>query len=114
MPATISLMALCAVSSAWTMSSSDTSFAPASTMTMPSLVPATVRSSVLLRRSSNVGLTMKRPSTRPIRTPASVRVNGMPESASAVEAPVIASTSESFCVSADMTSAMICVSCRHP
>ena len=32
------------------------------------------------------------------------------ESASAADAPVIASTSESFSVSADITSAMICVS----
>ena len=38
----------------------------------------------------------------------------MLESASAADAPVIESTSESFSESAEMTSAMICVSLRHP
>ena len=50
------------------------------------------------------------PSTRPTRTPAMVFSNGISESASAAEAPVMASTSESFSVSADSTIAMICVS----
>ena len=49
-----------------------------------------------------------------MRTPAIVRVKGMLESASAAEAPVIASTSLSWSVSAEMTNAMICVSCRQP
>ena len=38
----------------------------------------------------------------------------MPDSASAADAPVMASTSESFSESADSTSAMTCVSWRHP
>ena len=38
----------------------------------------------------------------------------MLERASAADAPVIASTSESFSVSAEMTSAITCVSFRHP
>ena len=63
---------------------------------MPSLVPATTRSSVLRFRCSKVGLTMKSPSTKPTRTPASVRLCGMLDNASAAEAPVIASTSESL------------------
>ena len=72
-PVTISLMALCAVSSAVTMSGSVTSLAPASTMTMPSLVPATMRSSWLFFRSLKVGLMMKRRrQSRPTRTPAIV------------------------------------------
>ena len=50
------------------------------------------------------------PSTRPMRTAAIVFSNGMSESASATEAPVIASTSVSFSWSEDSTSAMICVS----
>jgi hypothetical protein len=50
------------------------------------------------------------PSSMPTRTPAIVFWNGTSERASAAEAPVIASTSESFSVSADSTSAMICVS----
>ena len=50
------------------------------------------------------------PSTRPTRTPAIVFWNGISDSASAADAPVIASTSVSFSGSADRTSAMICVS----
>ena len=50
------------------------------------------------------------PLTMPTRTPAIVFSNGISESASAAEAPVIASTSASFSVSADSSSAMICVS----
>ena len=51
-----------------TASSSVTSLAPASTITMPSLVPATTRSSWLCLRCGKVGLTMNWPSTRPTRT----------------------------------------------
>ncbi len=50
----------------------------------------------------------------PTRTPAIVFSNGISDSASAAEAPVIASTSESLSWSADMSSAMICVSYRQP
>ena len=50
------------------------------------------------------------PSTRPTRTPAIVFSNGIDESASAADAPVIASTSESFSASAEISSATICVS----
>ena len=114
MPATISLIAACAVSSAVTMSGSVTSFAPASTITMPSLVPATIRSSWLAFRCSNVGLMMNVPSIRPTRTPAIVFSTGIVESASAADAPVMASTSVSFSPSAESTSAMICVSWRQP
>ena len=41
-------------------------------------------------------------------------MNGIADSASAADAPVIASTSESFSESAEITSAMICVSWRQP
>ncbi len=47
---------------------------------------------------------------RPTRTPAIDFVNGIDDSASAAEAPVIASTSESFSASAEISSATICVS----
>ena len=50
----------------------------------------------------------------PTRTPAMVFSNGISEMASAAEAPVIARTSASFSVSADIRSAMICVSKRQP
>ena len=65
---------------------------------------------MLCLRSSYVGLMTYSPLTMPTRTPAIVFSNGISESASAAEAPVIASTSASFSVSADMSSAMICVS----
>ena len=54
------------------------------------------------------------PSISPTRTPAIVAWNGISENASAADAPVIASTSESFSESADSTSATTCVSCRQP
>ncbi len=50
----------------------------------------------------------------PTRTPAMVFSNGIDESASAADAPVIASTSESFSVSAEISSATICVSKYQP
>ena len=43
-----------------------------------------------------------------------LRLNGTLEIASAAEAPVMASTSLSFSVSAEITNAMICVSWRQP
>jgi hypothetical protein len=110
MPATICLMAACAASSAPTTCGSVASFAPASTITMPSLVPATTRSMVLCLRSSKVGLITYEPLIMPTRTPPIVFSNGMSEMASAAEAPVIARTSASLSVSADMSRAMICVS----
>ena len=74
--ATICLIAACAASSASTTCSSVTSFAPASTITRPSLLPATTRSSLLCLRCSKVGLMTYWPSTRPTRTPAIVFSNG--------------------------------------
>ena len=50
----------------------------------------------------------------PTRTPAIVFSNGSDEIDSAAEAPVIARTSESFSVSAEMSSATICVSKNQP
>ena len=89
---------------------SGTSLAPASTITMPSLVPATTRSSVLSLRCAKVGLITNCPPTMPTRTPAMVFWNGMLDMASAAEAPVMASTSESLSVSAESSSAITCVS----
>ena len=57
---------------------------------------------------------MYSPSTRPTRTLAIVFWNGISEIASAADAPVSASTSVSFSVSADSTSAITCVSWRQP
>ena len=74
------------------------------------MLPTTMMSSLLSLRCRNVGLTTYCPSTRPTRTPAIVFSKGIPDSARAAEAPVIASTSVSFSVSAESTKAMICVS----
>ncbi len=54
-----------------------------------------VRSRRLSLRSGKVGLTMNLPSMRPTRTPAMVFSSGISDSASAADAPVSASTSES-------------------
>ncbi len=107
-------MALCPASSAPIISSSVTIFAPASTIMMASALPATMRSSRLVFRCSCVGLMMYWPSIRPTLTLPSVFWKGMLDKASAAEAPVTASTSVSLSLSADSTSAMICVSRRHP
>ena len=108
--ATICLIALCAASSAPTISSSVASFAPASTIMIASALPATIRSILLFLRSGNVGLMRYSPSMKPTRTPAMVFSNGIEESARAADAPVIASTSESLSESAEINSATICVS----
>ena len=50
------------------------------------------------------------PSMRPTRTAAMVFSIGMLDTAIAADAPVIASTSASFSVSADSTNAISCVS----
>ncbi len=68
----------------------------------------------LCLRCGYVGLMMYSPSMRPTRTPAIVFSSGISESAKAAEAPVIASTSPSFSVSAETTKAMICVSKCQP
>ena len=62
----------------------------------------------------SVGLMTYSPSTRPTRTLPSVFWNGISENASAADAPVTASTSVSLSLSAESTSAMICVSKRQP
>src|SRR5579863_9619764 len=57
---------------------------------------------------------MNSPFTRPTRTAPSVAPNGMSERASAATAALMPITSGSFSLSAENTSAMICVSFRNP
>ena len=96
-------------------SSSETSEAPASTMTTASSEPATTRSSRLVSSCWNVGFRRYSPSAeRPTRTAAIGTGNGMSEMARANDAPVMARTSESFAWSADRTRPMTCVSHAHP
>ena len=63
---------------------------PASTMVIASGVPQTMRSSVDSFRSGSVGLTARLPSIRPIRTAPTGPRNGIGESMSAAEEPLIA------------------------
>ncbi len=79
-----------------------------------SSVPQTIRSMSDLSRSAFVGFNTKRPSRRPTRTAPTGEGNGTTEHVSAVDAPLIASTSGSFCPSADRTNTMIWVSCVKP
>src|SRR4051794_3429484 len=82
------------MSSASSISASETSFAPASTMRIASSVPATTRSrSVLSTRSASLGLTTKLPSTLPMRTAPTGAASGTGEIISAADAPFIARTS---------------------
>ena len=66
------------------------SFAPASTISSASSVPATTRSSWDSGMSASAGLTTNLPSSLPILTAPICVGNGMSESASAAEAPFIA------------------------
>ena len=79
-------------------------------MTSASRLPATTRSSRPRRRWSYVGLISSLPSSSPTLTAAMFVCSGISEIASAAEAPVKASTSESLSVSAEMTKATTCVS----
>ena len=79
-----------ASSSASIRSSSETSWAPASTIVIASGVPQTIRSSVDSFRSGSVGLTASLPSMRPMRTAPTGPRNGIGESMSAADEPLMA------------------------
>jgi hypothetical protein len=79
-----------ASSSAEIRSSSAISSAPASTIVIASGVPQTIRSSVDSFRSGRVGLTTRRPSMRPTRTAPTGPRNGIGESISAADEPLMA------------------------
>ncbi len=79
-------------------------------MMMFSAVPATTTSMSLSSSWAAVGLTTRRPSMRPTRTPASGSGKGMSDRVMAIEAPHRASTSASFSWSEETTVAMIWVS----
>src|SRR5579885_806996 len=76
-----------AVNSASRTTSSGSIFAPPSTITIASRVPATTRSMSLSPSCAVVGLMTKRPPTRPTRTAATGPPQGMSERVSAAEAP---------------------------
>ncbi len=109
--ATMRLMAAWPSWRACSISSSLTSWAPHSTITSASAVPAISRFSRLrVRKSVEDGLTTNWPSQRPTRTAPIALSKGMSEMYSAVEAPMIESVSESFSRSADRSRPMTCVS----
>ncbi len=83
--------------------SSGTSLAPASTMMMASLVPATIRSKSLSLLCSEVGLITKWPSTRPTCTAATGPANGISERERATDAPIKPVVSEGQSGSTDNT-----------
>ena len=106
--------ALWANMSASISTSSATSAPLPSTMTMASRLAATNRSSSDSSRWAKVGLTTNWPPIRPTRTPANGPAQGMSERCSAIDAPVMASTSVGFSRSAESTVAMTWVSKRQP
>jgi len=111
---TIFLISSCAKSMPLSMTSSDTSFAPASTIRTASAVPATVSASSEASRCSSVGLTMYSPSMKPTLTPLIGPAHGISLIASAAEEPIIAGMSGELFVSTDMTVATTDTSCRMP
>ena len=82
--------------SASTITASETSFAPPSTITMASREAAITTSRSHSARWASVGLAMNWPFSRPTRTPAMGPLKGTSDRWSAAEAPVSASTSVSF------------------
>ena len=81
---------------------------------MASSLPATTISMSLSAVCSMVGLTTNASSTRATRTSAMGPSNGAPASISAADAPTPASTSALYSSSAEITYAIICVSCKKP
>ena len=92
------------------MTSSGNSEASPSTIITASRVPATTTFSVLCSNSVRVGATTNRPSTRPIRIPATGPWNGEDEIDSAADAPMIPRKSVALLWSAERTDAMTWVS----
>ena len=91
-------------------SSSDTSFDPASTMFIASVVPATVKSISDFSSSSGVGFIINSPFTLPTFTPAIGPSNGICEILVASEDPNIAANSGELSVSTDKTVLTTCTS----
>jgi len=106
-------MCWCAVEIASAMRSSGNSRAKPSIICTDALDPDTITFRSLVSSWSSVGNTTKRPSIRPRRTEAIGPKNGKGETASAADAPIMASTSGSFCRSAASTKAWIWTSSRN-
>ena len=85
----IFLISTCAVLMAVSMVSSSTSLAPASIITILSMVAATVRARSLTLRCSWVGFSTISPSTKPTCTPPMGPFHGISDTAVTREAPII-------------------------
>ena len=107
-------MPFCATLSASTISASDTSSAPPSTITIESEETLTTTSMVENSSCWNVGLRIQFPSTRPTRTAASGPFQGTGDRLSAAEAAITPSMSASFSWSADRTETKIWTSFLNP
>jgi hypothetical protein len=94
--------------------SSPTSFIPPSSITTWSPTATTTRSTSDSVLSLKVGLTMYSSPFLPILTAPRGPPKGAPARASAADAPIKASTSESFCWSEESTVATICTSLVKP
>ena len=96
------------------MSSSETSFAPLSTILMACFVPATVNSISVCSACSTVGFKTYSPFTRPTSTPAIGPSNGISEIDSAKEEPSIAAIAGEQSVSTLITMFVTWTSLRKP
>src|SRR5271167_2583371 len=119
--ATSSLMALIATCicswpniTAPSMTSSSRPLASDSTIRTPSSVPATTRSSFDCANCEVVGLRTYLPSRWPTRAAPIGPMNGMPEIASAAEAPINEAISGSTSAFTDITEATTCTSLVNP
>ena len=88
--AQISFILSCPNIIASSITSSETSFAPASTIVTASFVPATDSSISLTSSCSGVGFKMYSPSIYPTVTPATVPANGISDNPKATETPIVA------------------------
>ena len=111
---TNSFIASCPNIKASNIKSSLTSFAPASTMLIASLVPATVRSIVDSSNCFGVGLIINSPFTHPTFTPAIGPSNGISLIDVQRLEPNIAVNSGELSVSTDKTVFTICTSFLNP
>ena len=108
----IFLMASCPKANAFTISSSGTSFMPASIMLILSAVPAIIKSMSPSTSSPLTGLRINSPFTRPTRTAPIGPFQGILENDRAAEAAIIETMAGSFSPSMERTVITTCTSLR--
>ena len=110
----ISCRASCPNRTAPSISSSGSSFAPASTIITASVVPAMERSNRVWLNCDSSGLMTSWSLMYPTRTAPTGPAKGISDIHKAAEAPTMPRISESFSWSADSTVITICTSLRYP